>query len=166
MADSDDSSVPVSGPRCPNYKKDAAGPNNLPTVCKSCADKAHCYPKKKDGAEDDDGATSSKKVEKPTCQLYVPKSPDSSSYPTNNCCRGRSCVGNYSSCRGWFTAPRTKQSPFLPLASRPGGPGCEDGIKKTDRPTILSLTIGDRTGGILRSVFCYPIIFYTPKICK
>ena len=99
MACNDDAGVPVSGPRCPNYKKDG-DPKNLPTMCKSCADKAHCYPAKKDGAEDSDDAASSKKVEKPTCQLYVPKDPVSSSYSTNNCCRGRSCVGNCSSCRG------------------------------------------------------------------
>lgn len=52
MACNDDVSVPVTRDKCPNYKKDA-NQNSLPLACKSCADKAHCYPKKKDGAEDD-----------------------------------------------------------------------------------------------------------------
>lgn len=52
MACNDDAGVPVSRDRCPNYKKDAS-PNNLPTMCRSCVDKTHCYPAKKDDIEDD-----------------------------------------------------------------------------------------------------------------
>lgn len=83
MASNDDASIPVSGPRCPNYKKDT-GPNNLPLMCKSCADKAHCYPKKK-GRDDGDEQTATPVS---TCPYRRPKNNEGATPHVCNCHRG------------------------------------------------------------------------------